>query len=159
MVIYFASILKAVFENSSIYIPCGSYFLMLLVIFDWMLDIYSGHGWCSLLAERIHPVLWGDLPYPSSGSEEADHLNLIRNWGWFAAFMRLGCFWLLPLPESFGVYFCLGRSWIPKMVSPAPHASWKLSSAIHPLFVQHISISFSLCKNYQINRRESRYRV
>lgn len=63
-----------------------------------MLDSYAGPGWCAILAKRIHPAcLWEDLPYPSSGRGASDNLTLIRNWGWFAVFVRLGCFWLPAL--------------------------------------------------------------
>lgn len=114
---------------------------MCLVIFNWMLDIYSGHEWCSLLAKRIHPAFsWEDLSYPPSGRVEADHLSLIRNWSWFAVFIRLGYFWLSPLPNWEPWCLFLPQSILnSKNNIPQHHSLLKVK-------LSYISLSFSLIK-------------
>lgn len=67
---------------------------------------------------------------------------------------RLGYF--SPWPRTFHVCFCIGRSWTPKVTSPAPRASQKLSS----FFLLSSSVSSpSLIKNRQALWGESRCRV
>lgn len=133
---------------------------MCLVNFDWMLDIYSGHGWYFFLAKRIHPIFsWENVLCPPVRQRRGRSPQFDQK-------LRMVCClykaWRLlvvslSLTENVGIYFCFGRSWTPNIISLASQASWKLSSAIAPLFAQHISLLFYLIKNYQIIWRESRW--